>query len=276
MPGASVDLNGTFNFRDRTVHLLGNLHMQSDISNVTTGFKSLLMKPLILFFQKGQFRRSYPNRHHRLSPPIQGHPKSSPSQIAGSVVIRITQILRLRTQSNRYKPEVKSSLPSAGIAASRGSTTENVVPLRAPSRFDRTRMEPPFLSTSCLHTHRPRPVPTIPFVVKKGSKISFIVAAPMPCPESATVIRTRRLPSLGSTEAEARRTTLLSRATACRLFRSRFAKTCRSSPKTPIACSSSSHCCSTVAPLDLIFACSRATTEVIKAVTELLVAAEDS
>jgi hypothetical protein len=52
MPGASVDLNGTFNFRDRTVHLLGNLHMQSDISNVTTGFKSLLMKPLIPFFKK--------------------------------------------------------------------------------------------------------------------------------------------------------------------------------------------------------------------------------
>jgi hypothetical protein len=52
MPGASVDLNGTFNFRDRTVHLLGNLHMQSDISHVTTGFKSLLMKPLIPFFKK--------------------------------------------------------------------------------------------------------------------------------------------------------------------------------------------------------------------------------
>jgi AsmA-like C-terminal region len=52
MPGAAVDLNGTFNFRDRTVHLLGNLHMLSDISHVTTGFKSLLMKPLIPFFKK--------------------------------------------------------------------------------------------------------------------------------------------------------------------------------------------------------------------------------
>jgi hypothetical protein len=46
-----------------------------------------------------------------------------------------------------------------------------------------------------LHTHSPRPVPTEPFVVKKGSKICFIVATPMPCPQSATVIRTRRLPS---------------------------------------------------------------------------------
>jgi hypothetical protein len=52
MPGAAVDLNGTFNFRDHTVHLLGNLHIQSDISHVTTGFKSLLMKPLIPFLRK--------------------------------------------------------------------------------------------------------------------------------------------------------------------------------------------------------------------------------
>jgi hypothetical protein len=52
IPGASVDLSGTFNLRDRTVHMLGNLHMQSDISHVTTGIKSLLLKPLIPFFKK--------------------------------------------------------------------------------------------------------------------------------------------------------------------------------------------------------------------------------
>jgi hypothetical protein len=52
MPGAAIDLNGTFNLHDRTVHLLGNLHMESDISHVTTGFKSLLMKPLSPFFKK--------------------------------------------------------------------------------------------------------------------------------------------------------------------------------------------------------------------------------
>jgi hypothetical protein len=52
IPGASVDVNGIFNLSDRTVHLLGNLHMQTDISHVTTGFKSLLMKPLIPFFKK--------------------------------------------------------------------------------------------------------------------------------------------------------------------------------------------------------------------------------
>jgi hypothetical protein len=52
MPGASVDLAGSFNFRDHMVHLNGDLHMQSDISHAATGFKSVLMKPLIPFFKK--------------------------------------------------------------------------------------------------------------------------------------------------------------------------------------------------------------------------------
>lgn len=51
-PGADVDLKGTYDLHDRTVHLLGNLHMQSDISHATTGFKSVLMKPLVPFFKK--------------------------------------------------------------------------------------------------------------------------------------------------------------------------------------------------------------------------------
>ena len=52
MHGASVDLSGSFNFRDDMVHLNGNLRMQSDISHAATGFKSVLMKPLIPFFKK--------------------------------------------------------------------------------------------------------------------------------------------------------------------------------------------------------------------------------
>lgn len=52
MPGAEVDLSGSFNLRDRTVDLIGNLRMQSDISHTTTGLKSVLMKPLIPFFKK--------------------------------------------------------------------------------------------------------------------------------------------------------------------------------------------------------------------------------
>jgi AsmA-like C-terminal region len=54
MPGADVDLSGSFNLRNSTVDLTGNLRMQSDISHVATGFKSALMKPLIPFFKKNK------------------------------------------------------------------------------------------------------------------------------------------------------------------------------------------------------------------------------
>jgi hypothetical protein len=52
MPGAATDLSGSFNLRDDTVHLNGNLRMQTDISHAATGLKSVLMKPLIPFFKK--------------------------------------------------------------------------------------------------------------------------------------------------------------------------------------------------------------------------------
>jgi hypothetical protein len=54
MPGVDVDLSGSFNLRNSTVDLTGNLRMQSDISHTTTGFKSALMKPLIPFFKKNR------------------------------------------------------------------------------------------------------------------------------------------------------------------------------------------------------------------------------
>jgi hypothetical protein len=52
IPGASADLNGSYDLRKGTVHLVGNLKMESDISHATTGFKSLLLKPLAPFFKK--------------------------------------------------------------------------------------------------------------------------------------------------------------------------------------------------------------------------------
>ncbi len=52
IPGASTDLHGTFSLSDHSVHLLGDLRMDSDVSHVTTGFKSLLLKPLVPFFKK--------------------------------------------------------------------------------------------------------------------------------------------------------------------------------------------------------------------------------
>jgi len=52
VPGADVDVNGTFNLRDGRVHMLGDVSMQSDISHAATGVKSILLKPLIPFFKK--------------------------------------------------------------------------------------------------------------------------------------------------------------------------------------------------------------------------------
>jgi len=54
IPGAGVDLSGTFNLRDGTVQMAGNLRMQANISHAATGFKSVLLKPLIPFFKKKQ------------------------------------------------------------------------------------------------------------------------------------------------------------------------------------------------------------------------------
>lgn len=52
MPGAVADLKGTYDLRDKSVHLAGDLKMESDISHTQTGFKSLLLKPLAPFFKK--------------------------------------------------------------------------------------------------------------------------------------------------------------------------------------------------------------------------------
>jgi hypothetical protein len=52
VPGANVDVNGTFSLHDGKVHMLGDVSMQSDISHATTGIKSMLLKPLIPFFKK--------------------------------------------------------------------------------------------------------------------------------------------------------------------------------------------------------------------------------
>ena len=54
MPGAGVELSGTFNLLDLTVNLTGDLRMQTDISHTAAGFKSVLMKPLIPFFKKNK------------------------------------------------------------------------------------------------------------------------------------------------------------------------------------------------------------------------------
>lgn len=52
VPGADVNVAGTFNLHDGRVHMLGDVSMQSDISHAATGIKSMLLKPLIPFFKK--------------------------------------------------------------------------------------------------------------------------------------------------------------------------------------------------------------------------------
>jgi hypothetical protein len=51
IPGATTDLRGTFDLHTTDVHLLGKLRMQRNISHAVTGFKSILLKPLIPFFR---------------------------------------------------------------------------------------------------------------------------------------------------------------------------------------------------------------------------------
>jgi hypothetical protein len=51
VPGAAAELKGTYRLHDGEVHLVGNLTMDTDISHVTTGFKSMLLKPLAPFFK---------------------------------------------------------------------------------------------------------------------------------------------------------------------------------------------------------------------------------
>ena len=53
-PGASTTLAGTWNLHSTAAHLTGDLKMDTDISHVTTGFKSLLLKPLAPFFKRGK------------------------------------------------------------------------------------------------------------------------------------------------------------------------------------------------------------------------------
>ncbi len=50
--GAQAHLQGSFNLSNQDVHLTGDMAMQSDISHVTTGFKSFLLKPLAPFLRK--------------------------------------------------------------------------------------------------------------------------------------------------------------------------------------------------------------------------------
>jgi hypothetical protein len=52
LPGAVAHVSGDFNLRNQNVKMTGDLRMDSDLSHVTTGFKSILLKPFAPFFRK--------------------------------------------------------------------------------------------------------------------------------------------------------------------------------------------------------------------------------
>jgi hypothetical protein len=51
LPGAHADGVGTFNLLNKQVDAAGNLHMDTDLSDATTGIKSVLLKPIDPFFK---------------------------------------------------------------------------------------------------------------------------------------------------------------------------------------------------------------------------------
>ncbi len=52
VPGAAADLRGTYSLRNGAAHLVGQLTMAADLSHATTGWKSMLLRPLAPFFRK--------------------------------------------------------------------------------------------------------------------------------------------------------------------------------------------------------------------------------
>ena len=52
VPGAWVKLTGFFSFRNGDAKFRGDLHMTSDISHLTTGFKSWMLKPIAPLFKR--------------------------------------------------------------------------------------------------------------------------------------------------------------------------------------------------------------------------------
>jgi hypothetical protein len=52
VPGAEAKLSGTYGLVNGVAQLEGMLKMDSDLSHVTTGWKSILLKPLAPFFRK--------------------------------------------------------------------------------------------------------------------------------------------------------------------------------------------------------------------------------
>ena len=107
-----------------------------------------------------------------------------------------------------------------------GITTRNSAP--RPPGPSPTSIEPPAVATRCLHTARPRPVPTpAAFVVKNGSKTPRAVATGTPGPCRLTASRSRsagmRAPAMRDRAVIA---IVAASAIACAAFWTRLTSTC--------------------------------------------------
>jgi hypothetical protein len=92
------------------------------------------------------------------------------------------------------------------------------------------RIEPPFFLTSSSVIHNPNPVPPMPFVEKRGSKIRFKVSASIPEPLSATLILAAFWPDGCKLTSRQRRIRRPPQRITSKAFAIRLNSTWRSSP----------------------------------------------
>ena len=52
VPGASADMHGTYNLESRAVDLHGTLRTEEEFSDMTSGFKSVALRPFDVFFRR--------------------------------------------------------------------------------------------------------------------------------------------------------------------------------------------------------------------------------
>ncbi len=52
VPGASADMHGTYNLESRAVDLHGTLRTDEEFSDMTSGFKSVALRPFDVFFRR--------------------------------------------------------------------------------------------------------------------------------------------------------------------------------------------------------------------------------
>jgi hypothetical protein len=87
IPGAFARMNGTYNLESQVINLHGTLKTEAELSQMTSGFKSVLLKPFNAFFKKKHAGAvvpvhlvgTYQNPHAGLDLPVKESPEKSPA-----------------------------------------------------------------------------------------------------------------------------------------------------------------------------------------------------